>query len=546
VKQISIYVIFIPVFLFVNCKNSSVKKNNVNLQNHIELLHFDADKIDIFSHENKLNEMQQVMLKLFYNKKNNAFVWLNDVGMNDYAKSFVALLNREQTNIKENELLHKQKLLKLYNIFLTNTHQFNSTDTSNAEIELLLTINFFDYAKRNWQGLDNNKLTNSGWFITRTNLNEDDRLELFLKNDVLKNQSYVPVYRQYDLLCQQLKKYSDIEQKGGWLTSYSNSKVLKKGDSSSAIVAIKKQLYMLADLTVNDDSNLFNDALELAVKRFQNRFGLFEDGIITGKTFYEMCVPVRDRMLQLLINIERSRWMPVEQNGDYVAVNIPDFKLLVYHNDTLQWSCNVVVGKSKVSSNTIIFNDSIESVVFSPYWNLPASILMKETLPAIRKNSNYLASHNMEIVDGNKKTMAMSSINQSQLGNNFPYNIRQKPGKNNALGLLKFLFPNDYDIYMHDTPEKSLFDEPTRMFSHGCIRLEEPLKLAKFLLRTDKSWTDKKLKESMNGEKETIVKLKHKVPVFIAYFTAWVNRDGQLNFREDLYHHDAKMKVLLF
>ncbi|MBK7387851.1 MAG: L,D-transpeptidase family protein [Bacteroidetes bacterium] len=271
-----------------------------------------------------------------------------------------------------------------------------------------------------------------------------------------------------------------------------------------------------------------------------------ENGLIEEKTLQQLSVPVHERIKQILINMERSRWVPAEQKGEYLVVNIPDFKLFVFQNDSLEWSCNVIVGESKVTNNTVIFNDNLEYIVFSPYWNIPKNILIKETLPAIKRNPDYLSSHNMEVVDVKGKPVASSSINWSQYKNNFPYIIRQKPGENNALGSVKFLFPNSYEIYMHDTPEKSLFGETTRTFSHGCIRLEEPYKLVKFLLREDTSWTDENIIASMYGGKQTFVKLKNKVPVFIAYFTAWVDRNGNMNFRNDVYSHDEKMKQLLF
>ncbi len=392
-------------------------------------------------------------------------------------------------------------------------------------------------------GISQEKVNQAGWFITKNNISSIERLDLFLKNDIQKNKSYQPVNRQYNLLNVYLKKYTALEKKGGWVNNITTA---KKGDSASTILLIKEQLFLQGDLVVNDYTNVFNDSVELAVKKFQHRLGIAENGIVGGKTLMELNVSIHQRIEQLMINIERSKWMPIEQEGDYLAVNIPDFKLLVYTNNKLEWSCNVVVGKSNFSSHTIIFNDSLVDIVFSPYWNVPASIMFKETLPAIRSNRHYLSSRNMEIVDENNKTIPLSRINKNQLRSGFPYSIRQKPGKNNSLGLVKFLFPNNYNIYMHDTPEKSLFNESTRMFSHGCIRVEEPIKLAKFLLRNDSSWTDEKIATAMDGTKEIYVKLHRKIPVYIAYFTAWVDKAGNLNFRDDIYHHDAKMKELIF
>ena len=189
---------------------------------------------------------------------------------------------------------------------------------------------------------------------------------------------------------------------------------------------------------------------------------------------------------------------------------------------------NVVVGS--LQHNTVIFNGDLKYVVFSPYWNVPASIVKNEIMPGIARNKNYIASHNMEITGYSGKTPI----------------VRQKPGVNNALGKVKFLFPNTYNIYLHDTPSKSLFGETSRAFSHGCIRLGEPAKLAEFLLRNDSSWTKQNMQKAMNLGKEKFVTLSKPVPVFIGYFTAWVDSQGLLNFRDDVYGHDAKLAEKMF
>jgi murein L,D-transpeptidase YcbB/YkuD len=186
-------------------------------------------------------------------------------------------------------------------------------------------------------------------------------------------------------------------------------------------------------------------------------------------------------------------------------------------------------------------------VVFSPYWNVPPGILGSEVLPGIKRSTSYLARHNMEVAGGSGNVISPSSINWSKYtARNFPYIIRQKPGGANSLGKVKFLFPNEYNIYLHDTPSKGLFTETKRSFSHGCIRVSEPRKLAIYLLRNDSSWTEKRIDAAMNSAKEQYVTLKYKLPVFIGYFTAWVSSSGQLNFRDDVYGHDAKLAGLLF
>jgi len=230
----------------------------------------------------------------------------------------------------------------------------------------------------------------------------------------------------------------------------------------------------------------------------------------------------------MLLNLERMRWVSSGINTDYILVNIPEFKLHVFEKGQLKFSMKVVVGNGQ--NNTVIFSGDLKYVVFSPYWNVPPGILKKEILPAMQKDKNYLARHNMEI---NGYTGGLP-------------NIRERPGPNNSLGRVKFLFPNNYNIYLHDTPAKSLFGESRRAFSHGCIRLSEPKKLAEFLLRDDSTWTSAKISTAMNSGKEKYVTLKETVPVFIGYFTAWVDSKGQLNFRDDVYGHDKRLAGKLF
>jgi murein L,D-transpeptidase YcbB/YkuD len=202
-----------------------------------------------------------------------------------------------------------------------------------------------------------------------------------------------------------------------------------------------------------DSTTLFDSTLTEAVKHFQQRVGLKETGVTGPAFFAELNVPVQSRIRQMLINMERIRWMPAAPSTDYILVNIPEFTLHAYEEGQLAFNMDVVVGSE--ANSTVIFSGTLNQVVFSPYWNVPTSILKREVLPGVKKNPNYLKRHNMEWNNGT---------------------VRQKPGKSNSLGLVKFLFPNSYSIYFHDTPSKSLFNESQRAFSHGCIRLSEPKK----------------------------------------------------------------------
>ncbi|HEX5669581.1 MAG TPA: L,D-transpeptidase family protein, partial [Chitinophagaceae bacterium] len=294
-------------------------------------------------------------------------------------------------------------------------------------------------------------------------------------------------------------------------------------DSSPVIREMRRKLFLAGDLENDNQSSLYDEAMVAGVKEFQRRYGLKEDGVAGPGVLREMAAPLSKRIEQIAVNMERCRWLPNETNEDYLFVNIPQFKLVAMEKDSIVFSCNVVVGTA--TNKTVIFRGDMKYVVFSPYWNVPQSIINKEILPAMKRNPNYLAKHNMEYNGGQ---------------------IRQKPGPNNSLGLVKFLFPNSYNIYLHDTPSKSLFKEDKRAFSHGCIRVSEPYELAKYLLRHDPSWTPEKIKEAMNRGKEQYVTLKKTVPVYLVYFTAFVDPQGKLNFRDDIYNRDQELKEMLF
>jgi murein L,D-transpeptidase YcbB/YkuD len=286
---------------------------------------------------------------------------------------------------------------------------------------------------------------------------------------------------------------------------------------------VKKYLLLSGDLKTNDNTTIFTDTLAKAIQRFQHRMGLTENGKIDRATIIEFNKPIEFRIKQMMVNMERLRWVPVELENEYLLVNIPEFRLHIFENNKQIWAANVVVGKDV--RQTSIFKGNISQIVLNPYWGIPISIVKNEILPKIRRNSNYLARNNMEVVNGN---------------------YRQKPGKNNALGKMKFLFPNHYNIYLHDTPSKSLFGATNRAFSHGCIRVENPKKLVLFLLRKETDWNEQKVDNILKTDNETIIKVKPNVPVYIAYFTAWVDNTGQLNFRNDLYHLDEKLSKEIF
>lgn len=329
--------------------------------------------------------------------------------------------------------------------------------------------------------------------------------------------------RQYKLLRTAVEDYQKLNNRNEWREiSLPAKTVLKLNDTSEVLPTIKQRLKLLGDLRRVRDENRYTDRLEDAVKQFQVRHGLEDDGVIGPAFMKALNMPLEKRIAQLMSNMDRIMQDTVNMTGTRIIANIPDYKLYVMEGDRSVLTMDIVVGK--ISNPTDIFTDTLETVVFSPYWNVPASIVKNEILPSINKNSNYLQKNNMEITGK---------------ANGLP-TIRQKPGPSNSLGSVKFLFPNKYDIYFHDTPAKALFENNKRAFSHGCIRLSQPYELAQYLLKDQPEWTDTEIIRAMGAGSEKWVKLDKKIPVSIIYYTAWIDKSGLLNFRDDIYGHDLE------
>lgn len=332
----------------------------------------------------------------------------------------------------------------------------------------------------------------------------------------------IPSLPQAERLQKALNHYYEIRQNGGWEKINATQKFYMKGQTAPAIKQIKERLRASGDFTSKDTSSVFTNDLVKAIQKIQKRFGQKQNGVVDAWLIKELNRPVEERIQQLEANLERLQTTPALTNGTNLIVNIPEFKLHVYEGSTPVFDMDIVVGSE--SHQTVIFHDEMTHIVFSPYWNVPENIVKNELLPAIRKNRNYLRNNDYEITG---------------YENGLPV-IRQKPGKQNSLGRVKFVFPNPYGIYFHDTPAKGLFEYPKRTFSHGCIRLAEPTKLAEYLLRNSPQWNKEKIKDAMNSGREQWVKLNVPVAVALTYFTAWVDDEGHLNWREDVYGLDKK------
>nr|MBC7613934.1 L,D-transpeptidase family protein [Pseudopedobacter sp.] len=497
----------------LSIKGSFVEQNELTL-----------DSVEIIGFLKKYPQLNGVEHDIFtfYSSRDFTYAWFDDGKLIEQAGNlFNRLINLKNEGIYS-KIPYQHSLDSLFNLSGT-THQRKP----NISLELMLTADYFIFSKLSWEGMDQSVSESLKWHLPRKRVNYEHFLDSLLGNKTDQKLIKEPVYRQYDLLKDYLKKYQDLDHREVWAKLDNTQKASLLGDSSLLIAQVKKRLYLLDDYHGDTNSIFFDEEFYHALQIFQQRNGLTVDGILGNETINTLNIPLKSRIRQIIVNMERNRWLPIAKYEDVLAVNIPDFKLHVFHKDSLLWSCKVVVGQS--THPTTVFYGEVQTVVFSPYWNVPESIVRNEILPQMRKNSNYLATHDMEITG---------------YRNGLPI-MRQKPGPNNSLGLVKFLFPNSYNTYLHDTPAKSLFGETNRAFSHGCIRVEEPVKLAHFLLRHQTEWSPEKINVAMHNRQENDVTLKTKVPVFIAYFTAFVGQDHQLNFRKDIYDLDEHLADML-
>jgi murein L,D-transpeptidase YcbB/YkuD len=529
--------------LFASCQNASdqtteqieeeeaekkISKRDLSItkSNAYSDLFMDSLTMEKFIESKNLKPGTARRIRSFYNTRNYQFAWFTSEGLTEQARGFWNLHDYITTYDKDTTL--KDKALQKRMDALTTEEELSvrASDKSYQNTELTLTQHFIQYMQNNFEkGYVKRKEMER--FVPRKREDIMYQADSLLTKKHKDNKYFEDVHQSYKLLKDHLAKYYEVAKKGGWQTVTLSGKSLKKGMSSPAVVQIKRRLAVTGDLPQADTSQLFNDTLEMAVKHFQARHGYTPDGVVGPAIVKEMNVPVQKRLEQILMNMNRMRWMPADFSGNLIMVNIPEFMLHVFEDNKKVFDMNVVVGKE--GHNTMMFNGDLNQVVFSPYWNVPPSIVKNEILPALNRNPGYLGGQNMEVV-GNEGGLP---------------SIRQKPGGKNALGKVKFLFPNNFNIYFHDTPSKSLFSQDKRAYSHGCIRLSDPFKMAQYLLRNDPEWTPERIQAAMDAGTEKTVRLKKAVPVVITYYTAWVDERG-LNFREDIYDHDQKLARKMF
>jgi murein L,D-transpeptidase YcbB/YkuD len=318
---------------------------------------------------------------------------------------------------------------------------------------------------------------------------------------------------------------------------------MRQGDRGYAVVVLQHRLHATGDLTTwpPDSGDLFDEALAQAVRTFQQRHGLDADGIVGGDTRAALQVSVEERIRQLALNTERWHDLPEPLGPRYILINIPSFTLQVVENEQPVLSMRTVVGTP--SRPTPLFRSMLTAVILNPAWDVPDRIAREEIVPLQRQEPAYLTTHHFTLLQGwgaETHVIAPHTIDWSQLSaTHFPYRLRQEPGSTNALGRIKFLVPNPFHVFLHDTPARSLFRQPVRASSHGCIRLEQPKALAAYLLRDDPTWTRARIDAAIAQGQQRTIALAAPLPVYVIYHTAWVDTVGTVHFRPDIYAYDT-------
>ncbi len=419
-----------------------------------------------------------------------------------------------------------------------------------AELDLLLTDAFLRYCRDVRSGRADPGRTDPRWHLRATRLDHLATLERALAEQNLAEvlDRLAPQHPWYGRLQQTLEGYRRIAVQGGW-PRLRVRKTLRPGMLDPAVTVLRERLHLSGDLPgERTRSEEFDAGLEAAVRRFQARHGLEVDGIVGPRTRAALNVPVEERIGQILVNLERWRWMPRDFESRYILVNAAGFEMHVFEQNRSVLDMKVIVGRAYRQTPT--FRQKMTYLDLNPNWNIPKSIAIKDILPKVRKNRAYLARERIRVLSSwgpNAREYDPFRIDWGSIGwHNFPFVLRQDPGPWNALGQIKFMLPNRFNVYLHDTPHRELFESPVRSYSSGCIRLEHPFALAAYLLKDHPEWSrGSGVRDAIeSGRRETIY-LPEPIQVYLAYWTAWVDEEGVVQFRKDIYGRDRQVQKVL-
>jgi len=409
-----------------------------------------------------------------------------------------------------------------------------------VELELLLTDAYLLISTHLSAGKTDQETVDPRWMAAKRTPRHD--LAQFVDSTIVHDRvieslaSLTPQHREYTNLKKALAQYRTLAENGGWNGFEMTASKLEKGMEHPDVVKLRKRIIPTAE----DESGRFDEALHEQVVLFQRINGLTPDGVVGKGTAEALNISIDDRIASIAANMERWRWMSDDLGERYIKVNIPNFEMQAVENDQPVFVCEAIVGKP--FRQTPVFSAMMNHLVFAPTWTIPPTILWNDVIPAVKKNSAYLSQKNMEILTRDGKSVNPSTIDWKNVSrSNFPYMVRQAPGKDNALGNVKFMFPNQHSVYIHDTPTRNLFVQTDRSFSSGCIRISRPMEFASYLLQDKPEWALEQMNSVIAQRKERTVFLSKPIPVHLLYMTAWAEEDGTVHFRRDIYNRDGPL-----
>lgn len=484
------------------------------------------------------------IIREFYRKRAYRPVWSSAGRALPRARSFVEVLGSARDEGLRPEDYHYETVMSLFQQAFGDPAS-TSPDAA-SDCDLLLTNAFFVYGTHMLSGRVDPRDLFRHWSLDERGLDLSSVLEEVVQGRDLREAlaALRPHDPAYVFLLAALSRYRAIEEAGGWRQVAMAEKRLERGDRSPAVDALRRRLQITGEFRESGGSSapdLFDAALDQAVRSFQARHGLAVDGIVGRRTLAELNVPVKARLRQIALNLERLRWLPETLGDRYLLLNIADFSLTAWEGGKKRMEMKAIVGRTQ--RQTPLLSSTIDTVILNPPWNVPHSIAAKDLLPAIRKDPGMLVKKGFRVFSG--RGAGAQEIDPSKIDwrrfseRNFPFRLRQDPGPANALGDMKFSFPNTESVYLHGTPARNLFMKSRRDFSSGCIRVEDPLALAEWILDGQGSWDRDALIEALAPAVTRSIPVRRPVPIHVLYSTAWAEPDGTVHFRPDIYGQDA-------
>jgi len=559
----------------VNAKEpSDVKVNQITRQKIQESKY--APKILV---QTKSINAYKTLPKL-YKERGYAALWIVTDGPSTQAYEMIEIIRHSSNEALDPDYYNISEIESTLNRIDQDRNSGNSYEAQDlAELELLLSNAFLTYAHDLHHGRVRAEQINLELSIGERQVNLSNLLVTAIETNQVQGtlDSLLPKYPMYAKLRISLKEYKEIAAKGGWQPVPYGDK-FKKGARGQRVLALSKRLKVTGELDSSIvESDLFDETLDQAVRKYQQRNGLYIDGVVGKSTIEALNVPVEERISQIELTMERWRLIPQNLGDRYILVNIANFHLYGIENNNDSINMRIVVGKPRW--NTPMFSEDMTHLIVNPYWNIPPSIFRDDIAPRIKEDPGYMAKRNMdalglkapqkivveeaevvevaenvevaEVIDGNnlgKQRLSDAEAQNIQAQKEYiskvltgKYRLRQNPGPGNPLGRIKFLFPNKHSVYLHDTPNRGFFKKAQRNFSHGCIRVEKPVELAEFVLFSNPNWTENTIISTINKGRTKTVHLGQAIPVYVLYFTTWVDNEGSVNFHKDIYGLDKTL-----